>query len=314
MKFKFDIYQRHFKQPLRTSHGLWQVREGIIICLENEMGKTALGEIAPLSWFGSETLSQAVDFCQSQGNAISAEDIIQISDNLPACQFAFESAWLELTQTKSSHYENKNLDCCYLLPSGEKALKAWKQIYKTHKNSTFKWKIGVYPFNTELRILQQLVSDLPPQSKLRLDANGGLNLEQAKKLLTVTDKINETVISPDKRQIEFIEQILPPKHFTQMLHLSSQHKTPLALDESVASFQQLQMIYEKGWRSIFILKVAIMGFSSEIINFCQLNSLDIVISSVFESEIGRNRVLKVAQQLDHPRALGFGADYFDGVT
>ncbi|MGL6341592.1 MAG: o-succinylbenzoate synthase, partial [Waterburya sp.] len=30
-KFKFELYQRRFKQPLRTSHGVWQVREGIII-------------------------------------------------------------------------------------------------------------------------------------------------------------------------------------------------------------------------------------------------------------------------------------------
>ncbi|MGL5795420.1 MAG: o-succinylbenzoate synthase, partial [Waterburya sp.] len=63
-KFKFELYQYRFKQPLRTSHGVWQVREGIIISLIDQNGKTTQGEIAPLPWFGSETIAQAVEFCQ----------------------------------------------------------------------------------------------------------------------------------------------------------------------------------------------------------------------------------------------------------
>jgi len=313
LKFKFDIYQRPFKRPLRTSHGIWQVREGIIICLENEVGKIALGEIAPLPWFGSETLSQAVKFCQQLGDVISVADIIQIRDELPACQFAFESALLELNRIEGS-FEHKNLDCCYLLPSGEEALRVWEKIYKTHVNSTFKWKIGVHSLSSELAILQQLISNLPPNSKLRLDANGGLNLEEAKELLTVTDNINAAVKVSDGKYIEFIEQILHPQHFANMLNLSYEFNTPLALDESVANFQQLKMIYEKGWRSIFVIKPAIMGFPSEIIDFCQIKSLDIVVSSVFESEVGRNTVIHLAQKLNHPRAIGFGANYFDNFV
>lgn len=313
MKFKFDIYRRSFRRPLRTSHGLWQIREGIIIKLENEEGKSAFGEIAPLPWFGSETFSQALNFCQRLRDTISVVDITQISNELPACQFAFESAWLQLNQTENSHCKNKNLDLCYLLPAGKEALKVWKKIYITHANSTFKWKIGVLPLSSELEILQKLVFDLPPQSKLRLDANGGLDLEQAEKLLAMTDKINSQAKSSNNAQVEFIEQILPPHRFAEMSFLSRNFNTYLALDESVANFQQLKIAYEKGWRSIFVLKLAIMGYPSKIINFCQINSLDIVISSVFEREIGRNIVLNMAQQLDHPRALGFGANYFDNV-
>ena len=299
-KFTFDLYQRRFKQPLRTSHGLWQIREGIIITAIDSGGKTALGEIAPLPWFGSETMSQAWEFCRGWGDNISAEDIANIPDRLPCCQFAFQSALLDLTQSRST-VQIDNLDYCYLLPAGEEALTKWQEIYQAKNNHTFKWKIGIYSLDKEIDILKQLIEVLPSEVKLRLDANGGLNLAQAKELLTVTD---------DLKTIEFIEQPLSPNNLAQMLQLSQEYTTPLALDESVASFSQLQKAFQQGWQGIFIIKAAIMGFPSRLKEYCQANSLDVVLSSVFETEVGRNAVLKIASQLDRSRTLGFGVDLF----
>ena len=300
MKFQFNIYQRRFKQPLHTSHGLWQIREGIIITLIDSAGNTGVGEIAPLSWFGSETMSQALKFCRGWGDNISSQDIANIPDRLPCCQFAFESALLDLTQSRSM-VQKDNLDYCYLLPAGKKALTNWQGIYQTKKNHTFKWKIGVYPLEQEIEILQQLIEELPSEVKLRLDANGGLNFSQAEQLLTVTENL---------KKIDFVEQPLPPNNLAKMLQLSKDRTTLLALDESVASFKQLQLAYQQGWQGVFIIKAAIMGFSSQLIKYCQANSLDVVISSVFETEVGRSAVFKIAQQLNHPRAIGFGVDYF----
>jgi O-succinylbenzoate synthase len=297
LKFKFELYQRCFKQPLRTSHGVWQIREGIIITLTDQSGKIAQGEIAPVPWFGSETLAQALEFCQQLGEIVNATDITAIPCYLPACQFAFESALLNLIPTQPN-IQTPHFNYCYLLPAGEQALTTCKKITKTQTITNFKWKIGVYPLATEIKILKRLVDILPTRSQLRLDANGGLNLAQARKLLAVTDTI---------KAIEFVEQPLPPEHLGEILQLSQEYSTPLALDESVASYQQLQTIYQQGWSGIFVIKAAIMGFSSQLKEFCQANSLDIVFSSVFETEIGRSAVLKLAQELNHPRAIGFGA-------
>src|SRR5207237_3044231 len=92
-QFEFRPYQRPFKRPLSTSHGTWDVREGIILRLTNETGQVGWGEIAPISWFGSETLEQALDFCQQLPPQITATDVFSIPAELPACQFGFESAW-----------------------------------------------------------------------------------------------------------------------------------------------------------------------------------------------------------------------------
>ena len=91
-KFEFRAYQRKFKRPLQTSHGIWDIRSGIILRLNDENGLISWGEIAPLSLFGSENFDQALDFCHHLPANISSEMIFSISPELPACQFGFESA------------------------------------------------------------------------------------------------------------------------------------------------------------------------------------------------------------------------------
>ena len=302
MQFKFDTYQRRFIQPLRTSHGIWQVRGGIIISLNDDItGKVSQGEIAPLPWFGSETMTQALQFCQQLGATVAEADISAIPDTLPACQFAFESALSNLSGDDQQN-NDADLNYCYLLPAGEQALTVGQSIYNDQFPTTFKWKIGVYPLATEITILRQLVSSFPAQTKLRLDANGGLNLQQTEKLLRVTDNLSA---------IEFIEQPLPPGSFDEMLSLTNEYSTLLALDESVANFHQLEAAHQQGWKGIFIIKAAIMGFPSRLRQFCQDNYIDKVFSSVFETEIGRQAVLQLAKELNnHNRAIGFGVKHW----
>jgi O-succinylbenzoate synthase len=93
-QFEFRTYQRKFKRPLRTSHGIWDIRSGIILRLVGENNRIGWGEIAPLGWFGSETFEQALDFCHQLPANLSSEMIFAISAELPACQFGFESALL----------------------------------------------------------------------------------------------------------------------------------------------------------------------------------------------------------------------------
>jgi O-succinylbenzoate synthase len=300
-QFTFKPYQRKFIRPVKTYYGDWKIREGIIIHLIDEQGKEGWGEIAPIPWFGSENLTDALIFCQSLPNIITTNHILSIPDHLPACQFGFESA------LNFYHSIETSYNYCYLLPTGKDALKQWKNIYNYRRNQnktiTFKWKIAVESPKIELNIWEQLMSEFSPHIKLRLDANGGLSLDEAKLWLTTLDK--------DKR-VEFLEQPLPKSEFKTMVMLSQNYQTPIALDESVSSLSQLEQCYQNGWRGIYVIKAAIMGYPSKLSNILQQYSLDCVFSSVFETEIGRNAVLQLAQTLgDQKRALGFGVnDWF----
>lgn len=297
--FEFRPYQRRFRQPLRTSHGVWKVREGIILRLRSaDNNREGLGEIAPLPWFGSETLKAALEFCHQLGQQIAEADIDSIPVHLPACQFGFESALAELRKSPTP-YPLSPIPLCRLLPTGETALEAWQVAWK-QGGRTFKWKIGTGSLQDELRMFEQLIKAMPETAKLRLDANGGLSLEAAKAWLRETEKVS---------MVEFIEQPLARDRFDIMLELDADYSTSLALDESVATVEQLETCYRSGWRGIFVIKAAIAGSPLRLRQFCQQHPIDAVFSSVFETAIGRKAALSLAAELSNPnRAVGFGVD------
>ena len=84
-------YDYPFRRPLRTHHGLWKRRQGLLIKLSDGQ-REGWGEIAPLPDFGSESLEAAHEFCQGFQGHLDDGDIFSIGDRYPACQFALESA------------------------------------------------------------------------------------------------------------------------------------------------------------------------------------------------------------------------------
>ncbi|MBD2435922.1 o-succinylbenzoate synthase [Nostoc sp. FACHB-110] len=308
-QFEFRPYKRRFAQPLTTHHGVWHHREGIILRLIDVSGNIGWGEIAPISWFGSETLEQALDFCHQLPREITSEMIFSISDNLSACQFGFESAIAGL-KSEEKELAATVLPCSGLLSAGEAALQQWQTLWQQGYR-TFKWKIGVDAIATELAIFDTLCHSLPTSAKLRLDANGGLSYAQAELWLWTCDSMQAQL----PIEIEFIEQPLPISEFAQMLELSISYTTAIALDESIATLQQLITCYEKGWREIFVIKPGIIGSPSRLRQFCQQHEIDAVFSSVFETAIGRQPALQLAAELSRKnRAVGFGIDHFFAQT
>ncbi|NJM58418.1 MAG: o-succinylbenzoate synthase [Synechococcales cyanobacterium RU_4_20] len=333
-RFDFRSYRRWFRQPLRTSNGVWSERQGIVIRLQDGSGNVGYGEIAPLPEFGTETQAGAIAFCQALPQFLDWPQIERL--NLPgtATQFAWASALMQLGPGLE-HQPNGGrclpiLPICTLLPTGAPMLRAGRSPGKNKpgRTDTYKWKIGVTDPHQEQEILRRFCAQLDEQScdqpddhsggcrnaqallpatvRLRLDANGGLTLAQAEQWLALCDDLG----------IEFLEQPLPPKEFGAMLALSNRYTTPIALDESVANLNQLRACYEQGWRGIFVIKGAIAGSPSDLLDFCLNQNLDVVFSSVFETGIGRRAVLDLARAYDQARpdhatrALGFGVEHW----
>lgn len=311
VSFEFRPYRRPFRQAIKTSHGHWQCREGIVLKLTAADGRQGFGEVAPLPWFGTETQAQALNFCDRLPPLLSASKEFAILPTLPACRFGFEIALKNLagrrTLTRDRHHstETELTTDCYsaLLPTGAAALNAWSALWALG-HRTFKWKIGVAPVAVELAWLSQLMDRLPLGSKLRLDANGGLDELSAHHWLDQCDRLG--------RRIEFIEQPLPPARFDDLVKLSHRYRTPIALDESVTSLDHLKCHYFKGWQGIYVVKAAIFGSPSRLKQFCQDYPIDVVISSVFETDIGRQALIDLAAELRNilpnapHRVLGMG--------
>lgn len=298
-------YQRPFRQPLRSHHGQWAIREGILLKVINAQGQIGFGEIAPLEWFGSESFAEALAYCQRLPQSLAPDFVEQIPDTLPATQMGVESALASAVSKRNEPLTHSfpspdSLRFCGLLPTGEAALTTYPSLYQ-QGDRTFKVKIGVADWVTEQAWLDKLMQRLTPDTKLRLDANGGLSLKEAHQWLEWCDL----------NHIEFLEQPLPADQVAAMQTLAEQYQTPLALDESVATLAQLQRCYQQGWRGIFVVKSAISGSPRKLRQFCYENSVRLVFSTVFETGIGRQAALNLAAELNAPDlAIGFGVGHW----
>ncbi|MEM6838808.1 MAG: o-succinylbenzoate synthase [Cyanobacteria bacterium P01_C01_bin.120] len=309
LTLQVQSYCRPFRQPLHTAHGCWEERTGLILRLEHEAGQTAFGEIAPLPWFGTETLAQAQALCDRWPRHFTVDKIAEIPDTLPACQFGFGSARDRLTAklAPKSSLSPSPADICALLPPGKAALTHWQPLWQ-QGHRTFKWKIGVASIDDELSLLSDLAQSLPPPAQLRLDANGGLTATAAAAWLSACDRAPVA--------IEFLEQPLPPDQIIDWLpQIAGQFTTSVALDESVATLQQLQQVQQRiGNQVVYVVKPAIAGFPQRLLDYCLKHRLDVVLSSALETPIGRSAALTLAQRLWTAglpkRALGFGVDHW----
>ncbi|MGB7088402.1 MAG: o-succinylbenzoate synthase [Phormidesmis sp.] len=302
LHFEFRPYRRPFRQTIQTSHGDWKQREGVILKLTDGQGRSGFGEVAPLPWFGTESLEQAIAFCAQLPSQLNEDNVFTIWPTLPACKFGFEIALSNLARDIHSA-ELETAQYSALLPAGKAALSAWPALWAMG-HRTFKWKIGVAPVAVELAWLSQLMRQLPLGAKLRLDANGGLCELAAHHWLDQCDRLG--------RRIEFIEQPLPPNRFKDLLKLAHRYHTPIALDESVTTLEHLKTHYFRGWRGIYVVKAAILGSPSRLKQFCADYPIDIVISSVFETDIGRQALIDLTAELGDllphtpRRVLGMG--------
>lgn len=297
-------YQRPFRQPLVTSHGVWGIREGIIIRLVDSQGKSHQGEIAPIPWFGSESIDRAREWCERCGDKITTAQIESIPDALPACQFGFGSALMGFGMP-SVQIDRSALNLSALLPTGIVAIDRLPTLVR-QGYATFKWKIGVDPIDREVAIWHQLMVVLPDDAKLRLDANGGLSYAAAQQWLKICDR--------DPR-IEFIEQPLAPARLAETIELATIYTTPIALDESVSTIDRIQSVYAQGWRGIYVIKPGIAGFPWRLAEFIDRHQLDVVFSSVMETNVGRTAAWQLAGSLKLERKMGFGVEeWFDDAV
>jgi o-succinylbenzoate synthase len=337
-------YRWAFEQPLKTHHGLWKVREGLIIGLEREDGVTGWGEVAPIPWFGTETLEEAIAFFKQLPRVITNIEIASAPNTLPACQFGLGSAHQEIYGTQ---YTSDNLDIpCTWPPQppnsggrspqsrgispqnwGVRGASAIQYCYGSESEGQDLTFCGLLPAGSAAfkawkplwqqgyRTFKWKIAVQPIEVEMGLFQHLAAALPKGTKLrldanggLTVKEAIQWLRLFQDI-QVEYLEQPLHPEQFKAMAQLSRSFSTPIALDESVATLAQLKHCHEQGWQGVMVVKAAIAGYPQHLALFLEENQIDAVFSSVFETEVGRRSALALAQTFNSShRAIGFGAN------
>jgi O-succinylbenzoate synthase len=288
---------------MRTAHGLWTEREGLILRLEDTAGGAGFGEVAPIPWFGTETVEEAEAVLAGLGDTVDAGCVDQIDERYGCVRFALSGA----LGLESGAPIAKTLPVAALLPAGKAACAAADEALAAGYVA-FKWKVGVLDDADEWVVLDDLLARLPGHAKLRLDANGAWTTRRAVQWM---ERCAE-------RPIEFVEQPCfsdasqgaDSQRRTEdaLLGLAAEYPTPIALDESVAGLLSLRTWLERGWPGVVVVKPALAGDPAGVLAVLAENHADVVFSSALETRVGRHASLRMAFAFKgrQPRALGFG--------
>lgn len=299
MRYLISIrrYRLPFRTPVRTAQGVWTEREGILLRAADEQGGVGFGEVAPIGWFGTESLDEAEEACRIlNGNATDAT-VQSLPERLGCLRFALSAA---LQRGPEIPGEPKTaLPVAALLPAGRLALSQVETKAEAGFR-TFKWKVGVGDTADELAILDDLIAKLPEGGKLRLDANGAWERRRAERWLErCADRPIEFLEQPVAADAKGAEDLL--------LGLAGDYPTPVALDESVVQSARVDRWLARGWPGVFVVKPTLLGDAAAVLRRLAAAKATVVFSSALETAVGARTSLRLAfTHPGEPKALGFG--------
>jgi len=338
-KIEHRPYRLPFLHTMRTAHGAWAEREGILIRAVKveeggrEVGAVGWGEVAPIAWFGSETLEEAeAALVGLEGRAESLAEALERVPVACGCVRAglaaafggdgdregdgdFNHERHEKHECRNSDKVVKFLPVAGLLPAGRAALAAVEPKLELGFR-TFKWKVGVGAAADEWAILDDLLGRLPEGAKLRLDANGAWDRRTAERWME----------RAAERPVEYVEQpcfaeasqgaALIRKTDDILRGLAEDYPTPIALDESLGGAGDVARWLAADWRGVWVLKPSLLGEPGPVLAALAKARADVVFGSALETRVGAQAALRLAFEwaearaaesaASKPRALGFG--------
>jgi O-succinylbenzoate synthase len=307
VRFQFRRYRLALRTAVRTAHGVWTEREGLLVKISDEAGIAGLGEAACLPWFGTETVEAAETACGKFGEWIEAEALGELPVGLVCLRNAVTAARGELEERRmnadgAARRVRDNapyLGVAALLPAGRAALGVLGPKVEAGFR-VFKWKVGVGDVADELGLLDDVCAALPNGAKLRLDANGAWDRRKAERWL---ERCAD-------RPVEFLEQpvAVDAKGAEDVLRgLAEDWPTPIALDESLAGDGDVERWIGAGWRGVWVVKTSLLGDVAGTLARLEKAGASVVFSSALETAVGARAALQWAfAWKGEPRALGFG--------
>ncbi len=315
-RLQFRRYRLPFRSPVRTAHGPWAEREGVLVRLVNAAGSAGYGEAAPIPWFGSETVDEIEAACRELGEKVEDARL----DSLPARLACLKNALVAAREDDPKLVARQpHLGVAALLPAGKAAL---AQIGPKAEAGfrVFKWKVGVGDVADELSLLDDVCAALPDGARLRLDANGAWDRRQAEGWLErcadrPVEFVEQPIFSSSPSFAKGSESVASRKADDLLLGLANDFPTPLALDESLNGEGEVERWLGLGWRGVFVIKPALLADVAGTLARLEKAKAAVVFSSALETRLGARAALRAAfawrGEVDstgspHARALGFG--------
>ncbi len=310
----FYPYKLNFSSVLKTSKEDFNIREGLLLRLTSDTNKFYWGDVTPLPSFGTETFTEAKEEVKTLIPVFENTDLPEIFNlvnsfrlfQFPALKFGIEQAIINFSfdsnfKPVTEQFVHTNLEIATSALLGSNSIKnGFDEFSELLKKGikTFKIKIGRNNFNKDLEYIKN-IRELGSNFKIRLDANASWSLREAKKFIPMLRKYD----------IEFIEQ--PVKTLKDLYELAKFSEVPIAVDESVTDYKTAVKIIESGKFNFIVLKPVVLGSifdSLKLINLANSKKINAIVSSSFESMLGKSILFLLAAQANHNFAHGLIAN------
>jgi len=274
--FKKKSYCFKLSTKVENSKTTYLTKSGWIIKLKNNDKKIGFGEVSPL-------LKEDLKKCEEQLNMIPEYvGVLNLSEQInifhPCIQSAINSALAEINGKIifKENYFFDEIDKTAILLNPNNVISDLNEIKKSQSNIgksvTIKWKVALKNNNEEEAILEEILSQIGNNIKLRIDANGSWGREMAKRWADILK---------DNKNIDWLEQPLSVDDIDGLKELNK--KIPIALDESLLKFPTLIDEW-KGWQ---IRRPSQENNPVKLLRELENKKALISISTSFETGIGR---------------------------
>ena len=304
---KYQQYSFPFTKPLKNSSQIFYSKEVIILTATDNLGNKFLGEIAPLQWFSQESIED----CKVQLDEIIDENIFLDSietlkktvhqmDVFPSLLFGLEKVLFQM-ELKNKIVEIKNSviknNCLIGIEEPNSVIKRIHSYYE-YGFDTIKIKVGI-SFDEEYLLLQKIFNEFGDKLKIRLDVNGNWSLEQALEYSKNLEAFN----------IQYLEE--PVKSIDDIFNLAEKINLKIAPDESISNSKDAIRFIESGMFEFIVLKPSIrlgINESIKIIEKANENNVKVIITSAYETALGKSMLLYLASLTNHNCAHGLNTE------
>ncbi len=276
LKFKKKSFNFKLSSKVLNSKTTYFTKSGWIVKLTNNEKRIGFGEVSPL-------LKEDIRKCEEQLNLIPDDiEVLNLSEQInilhPCIQSAINSALAEINGKIifKEKYCFDEIDKTAILLNPNNVIYDLNAIKKKQSNIrkslTIKWKVALKNNNEEEAILEEILSQIDNNIKLRIDANGSWRRDIANRWADILK---------GNKNIDWLEQPLSVDDIDGLKELNK--KIPIALDESLIKFPNLINEW-KGWQ---IRRPSQEKNPVKLLRELENKKALISISTSFETGIGR---------------------------
>ncbi len=274
--FEKKSYSFKLSTKLENSKTTYYTKSGWIIKLTSNEKKIGFGEVSPLHKEDLKKCAKQLDMIPSNVGLLNLSEQINIFH--PCIQSAINSALAEINGKiifKENYYFDE-IDKTAILLNHENIVSDLNEIKKRQsdigKSLTIKWKVALKNNHEEEASLEEILSQIGNNIKLRIDANGSWGREIANRWADILK---------DNKNVDWLEQPLCVDDIDGLTELNK--KIPIALDESLLKFPYLIDEW-KGWQ---IRRPSQENNPVKLLRELENKKALISISTSFETAIGK---------------------------